>query len=123
MEVGVGDFREALDGDAAGAVDAEHVDEGDVAVDVLLELEEVVGVEGGCDVPPETVALGEQPLDQLRRLVDAVVFNVEDGVRATEDALRALKNAQFVALDVDLDQGYWRVMHKAVERAAGDGLG
>ena len=123
MEVGVGDFREALDGDAVGAVDAEHVDEGDVAVDVLLELEEVVGVEGGCDVPPETVALGEQPLDQLRRLVDAVVFNVEDGVGAAEDGASALEHAELVTLGVDLDESDGCVMHEAVERVARDGLG
>ena len=61
---GVGDRFEALEGDVAGGVEGDHVGKDDVGIDVLGVLEVIAGVEGGGDVPPEAVIVGEEPADQ-----------------------------------------------------------
>jgi hypothetical protein len=82
MIAGIGDLREAVDGHVVGGMNPQHVDEAEVTVDVAFRVEEVAGVEGLGDVPPEAVALLEQPLDQPLRFFDTVVLYVEDWARA-----------------------------------------
>ena len=96
-------------------VEAEHVHQADVAVNVVRVLEEIGWVEGSGDVPPETVALGEKKLYERWRIVDAVVFYIEDGVGTRQDTLSALEDAKFVAFNVDFDEGDRRVVSKGVE--------
>jgi hypothetical protein len=82
MIAGIGDLREAVDGHVVGGMNPQHVDEAEITVDVAFRVEEVAGVEGLGDVPPEAVALLGQPLDQLLRFFDTVVLYVEDWARA-----------------------------------------
>jgi hypothetical protein len=119
---GVGDFFEALEGDLAGGMEGDHVGEDDVGVDVFGVLEVVFGVEGGGDVPPEAVVLGKEPADEGFGMLDAVVFEIEDGVVAVEDGLRALENLEFVAFDVDFDEGDGLIGYQRIERIARDSL-
>jgi len=124
---GVGDFFEALEGDAAGGMEGNHVGEDDVWVDVFGVLEVIPGVEGGGDVPPEAVVLSEEPADEGLGVLDAVVFEVQDGVVAVEEGLRALEDLEFVSLDVDFDEGDGLVgemsRYELVERKGGNGAG
>ena len=103
-------------------VEAEHVHQADVAVNVVRVLEEIGWVEGSGDVPPETVAHGKQKFYERWRIADAVVFNIEDGMGSSQDALSALKYTEFVAFDVDFDQGDRDVVNESVEWVAGDDL-
>ena len=64
MIAGIGDLREAVDGHVVGGMNPQHVDEAEVTVDVAFRVEEVAGVEGLGDVPPEAVIVGEEPADQ-----------------------------------------------------------
>ena len=102
---GVGDFFQAVEGDVAGGMDGDHVGKDDVGVDVFGVLEVIARVEGGGDVPPEAVVLDEEPADEGFGVLDAVVFEVEDGVVAIEDGLRAFEDLELVAFDIDLDEG------------------
>lgn len=87
MVGGVCDLRQALDHDVVAGMEAEHVDQTHVAVDVVRVLQEVCRVEGAGDVPPQAVALGEQKFDELRRQLYSVVLDVEDGVGAGQNLL------------------------------------
>jgi len=87
----------------------------------VLIVPHVGWIESARDVPPETVALVEEPSDQLRRLVDAVVFDIEDGMRAGDDPFGALEDAELMAFDVDLDERDGEFRDKSVERETRDG--
>lgn len=112
---GVRNLWQAIECDVKTGVQTEHVDQAHISVDVVRVLEKVSGIEGPGDMPPEAVASIEQPRDQFRRLADTVVFDIQDGVKVGEDLLRALEYAEFMALDIDFDEGDRGFIDQAVE--------
>src|SRR5580698_4358976 len=66
-------------------------------------------------MPPEIVAVVEQPLDQLRRPIDPVIFDIQHRLRTRQNLGGPLKYLKLETFHIDFDQSYRSVRDQIIE--------
>ena len=85
-------------------VESKHVRGDNAPKDVLRLAKPVPRVEERRQVPIQAVVEGQQTLDQSRRVLRAIVFDVEHGTMAVNGVLGSGHDFSFHAFDVNLHQ-------------------